>query len=55
MACDGTPLRVVVSGIKKGLVRRCGHGTLEEDELCWFFQNVGCKVVNVMRVMEKTC
>jgi len=52
MACDGTPLRVVVSGIKKGPVRRRGNGTVEEDELCWFFQNAGCKVLNVMLVME---
>jgi len=49
---DDTSLRIVVSGIKKGSVRRYGRGIIEEDDLGWFFHDHGCKVVGVRLVID---
>jgi len=53
MACtDDTSLRVVVSGIAKKRVRRCGMGIIEEDDLGRFFRDDGCKVSGVRLVID---
>jgi len=53
MACnDHISLRIILSGIKKGPVRRNEKGIVEEDELRSFFHDVGCKVAGVCLVMD---
>jgi len=49
---DITSLRVVVSGIMRRPVQRCGKGIVQEDDLLGFFHDAGCKVAAVRLVID---
>jgi len=49
---EDASLRIKVSGIKKGPVRRNEKGIVEEDDLSSFFHDAGCKVAGVRLVID---
>lgn len=52
MSYGDSSLRVVVSGIRKGPVRRYRNGIVEEDNLGYFFYDQGCAVAGVRLVID---